>query len=62
MRKYFSRPWWAPTRHADRRPALVARGADPALSDDRGKTALDIARIQQLKDVVAYLETVTPAK
>ena len=25
-------PWWAPTRHADRRPTLIARG--------RGKAAL----------------------
>jgi uncharacterized protein len=54
--------WAAGYGQVDAVKALVARGADPALIDDRGKTALDVARGQRLAEVAAYLETVTPEK
>jgi ankyrin repeat protein len=54
--------WAAGYGQLDAVKALVARGGDPSLTDDRGKTALDVARTQRLADVVAYLESVTTAK
>jgi ankyrin repeat protein len=34
---------------------LLARGADPALKDDRGKTAAEIARDAKHEEVAALL-------
>ena len=36
---------------------LLAAGANPALKDNRGKTAADIARGEGFVDTVAILET-----
>ena len=36
--------------------ALLAAGASPTLKDDRGKTALDIAREGKFADTVTLLE------
>ena len=54
--------WAAGYGQLDAVKALIARGADPTLVDDRGKTALVVARDQRLADVTAYLESVMPAK
>ena len=34
---------------------LIEHGADPTIKDDRGRTALDIARKNNCGEIVAYL-------
>jgi ankyrin repeat protein len=48
--------WAAGYGKADTVRLLLARGADPARRDDRGKTAGDIARDGRYADVAALLE------
>jgi ankyrin repeat protein len=49
--------WAAGYGRTDTVQALLAAGAKPGLKDDRGKTALDIAREGNFPDTVKLLET-----
>jgi ankyrin repeat protein len=48
--------WAAGSGKTDTVKALLAAGAKPGLKDNRGKTALDIAREARHAEVVALLE------
>jgi hypothetical protein len=49
--------WAAGYGKTDTAKALLAAGARPELKDDRGKTALDIAREGSFADTIKLLET-----
>jgi ankyrin repeat protein len=49
--------WAAGYGHSDTVRALLAEGARTDLRDDRGKTALDIARDGNFSETVRLLET-----